>query len=276
MNRTLRIQVKDYIKSFFRPVNLMTIPDIVEKPKGNNVLVLSPHFDDDIFGCGGTLYKHALSGDRISIVYFTDGREGNPSISDKTVVEKMRKEEAKKATSILKISNLLFLDQPDSKLKPNSALIKKLDDILSMIKPDLIYIPSFLDNHIDHFELNRIFLHLSSVVDFNCNVCAYELWTPLLPNIVVDISQVISKKREAAEQYQSQIKQVDYVNTMLALNRYRSITVLKGQGYAEAFFYTSSEEYINILRNLQLERRSFIDRKFLKPFRKILKIIGSK
>jgi LmbE family N-acetylglucosaminyl deacetylase len=274
MDRILMHQIKDYLKSFLRPHNLLSIPQIVEKPFGENVLVLSPHFDDDIFGCGGTLYKHSLSGDQITIVYFTDGREGDPSVPDKALVEKRRKEEARTATALLGIANLVFLDQPDTKLKPTPPLIEKLAEVFTLTRPNLIYLPSFLDNHIDHLALNKIFLLLSAVVDvICCNICAYEIWTPLLPNIVVDITAVISQKRLAAEQYGSQIKQVDYVNTILALNRYRSITVLQGHGYAEAFLYTSAQEYINLLQSLHLERRIFIDRKFLRPIRKLFQLI---
>lgn len=276
MNRILRSKIKNYIKSFFRPVNLMVIPEIVDKPNGKNVIVLSPHFDDEIFGCGGTLYKHLLSGDKVSVIYFTDGREGDPSISDKNLVEKIRKEEAVKATSVLGIKNLFFLDQPETNLKPTGNLINKLIELFNSIKPDLIYLPSFLDNHIDHFELNRIFLLLSSKIKLDFDVCAYEIWSPLLPNTLIDISTVISKKREAAEHYSSQIRQVNYIDTMLALNRYRSIMVMRGEGYAEAFFCSSAKEYIGLLNSINIKKQSFINRDVLNAIRKISRISKNK
>jgi LmbE family N-acetylglucosaminyl deacetylase len=276
MNRILKTQIKDYIKSFFRPGNLIVIPEIVDKPEGRNVLVLSPHFDDDIFGCGGTLRKHVLSGDKVSVIYFTDGREGDPSVPDKDLVRKIRKEEAVKATSAIGIKNLFFFDQPETNLKPTATLIKRLAEIFNSIKPDLIYLPSFLDNHVDHFELNRIFLLLFSEIKLDCNVCAYELWTPLLPNILVDISKVVSKKREAAEQHASQIRQVNYIDTMLALNRYRSIMVMRGEGYAEAFFCITAKEYIKLLKTMNIKRRAFMDRNILNAIRKFSRILSNK
>lgn len=272
----MRNNIRDYIKGFVRPKNLLFVPEVVEKPTGNNVLVLSPHFDDDIFGCGGTLCKHILSGNKVTIVYFTDGREGDPSCPDKGLVEKTRKEEAGKATSLLGINDLIFLDQPETMLKPVPSVIKSLGEIITTIRPDLVYLPVFAEAHIDHLELNRIFLLLSSEVDLNFNVCAYEVWTPLIPNIIVDISDVVTRKKEAMEQYVSQIRRIDYVNTVLALNRYRSISALKGQGYAEAFLCLPSREYIKILKEIQIDRRTFIDGKYLAWIRKMSRSLGAR
>ncbi len=270
MNRVLGRQIKDYLKSFIRPRDLVTIPRVVDKPEGSRILVLSPHFDDDVLACGGTLYKHVLANDSVAVVYLTDGREGDPSVADKKLVEETRKAEARRATAILGIERLIFLDQPDSRLRPTPSLIDRLAEIVSEERPDLIYVPSFLENHIDHFEVSRILLALASKIRLECNVCAYEAWTPLLPNIVVDITEVMEKKKEAAQQYVSQLKQVDYLNAMLGLNRYRSVYVMQGRGYAEAFFFASSHEYVGLMKRLGLGRqRYFFDRKLKERLRKI-------
>lgn len=258
LNRLLSRQIKDYIKTFLRPKNLIFSPKLIDRPEGDNIIVLSPHFDDDVVGCGGTLYKHIIGGDKITIVYFTDGREGDPSVEDKELVEKTRKQEARMATKILSIENLIFLDEPETKLKSHKNLNFKLSDIFNRIKPNLVYLPWFLDNHIDHFELNRIFLDLCHNIQFDFNICAYELWTPLIPNIVIDIGEVISKKEAALKQYQSQLKQVDYFITTLALNKYRSATNLKGRSYAEAFLYLPLKDYLDLMRGLKLNRWLFI------------------
>ncbi|MEW6095987.1 MAG: PIG-L family deacetylase [bacterium] len=261
LNRILSQQIKDYIKTFLRPKNLIFCPKVVDKPDGDNILALSPHFDDDVIGCGGTLHKHILGKDKVTIVYFTDGRAGDPSFEDKELLEKTRKQEAIAATKILGIENLIFLDEPETKLKSNKNLINRLSGIFNQINPNLVYLPWFLDNHIDHFELNRIFLDLSKNVKFDFNICAYGVWTPLIPNIVVDIKNVISKKEEALKEYKTQIKQVDYLTTTLALNKYHSITNLKGRSYAEVFLYTLVKDYLNLMNGLNLNKRIFINLK---------------
>lgn len=261
MNRRLMQQLKDFVKTFIRPVNLISIPQVVEKPPGNKVIVFSPHFDDDIIGCGGTLHKHVLAGNQVSVIYFTDGREGDPSFHDKGLLEKMRKEESRNALAILGMKNIICLDEPETNLCVNSILVKRLQEIFNEIKPDILYIPSFLENHIDHFEVNRILLKLSKKLRFNFNIAAYEVWTPLIPNMIVDITMFASKKEEALRQFKTQIKQVDYVSTAMALNRYRSVILSKGQGYSEVFLYASLREYTDIIRKLRLNKRLFIKNK---------------
>lgn len=258
-DRMIFLQIKDYIKSFIRPHNLIYLPKLVDKPEGKKILVLSPHFDDDVIGCGGTLHKHVLAGDDVTIIYFTDGREGDPDNPDKDIVEATRKQEAIRATAILGIKNLIFLDEPETQLKVNKKLLKKLIEIFEKLKPDLVYLPSFVENHIDHFELNRIFLHLVRHLNMNFNVCAYEAWTPIPPNIIVDIGQVIKKKEQALREYKSQIKYVDYLSTTLGLNKYRSAMNLQGRSFAEAFFYITCMEYISLIKNLCLNKKIFID-----------------
>lgn len=250
LNRLLKKQFKDYFGTFIRPRNLITIPQLVEKPSGKRIVVLSPHFDDDIIGCGGTLHKHVLARENVSVIYLTDGREGDPSMSDKNAVEKLRKNEAKNATKTIGVADIIFLDQPETRLKTTHTLLKRLRDIFIELKPDLLYIPSFLENNIDHFEANRILLNLSKKSAFDMTVAAYEVWTPLVPNFIVDITSVMPVKEKALLQYKTQLRQVDYAGVTLALNRYRSALNMKGIGYAEAFFIASWKEYINLMKKL--------------------------
>ncbi|MBM4146699.1 MAG: hypothetical protein FJ240_10595 [Nitrospira sp.] len=250
VNRHFKKKIRDYLKTFIRPVNLIAAPQIIERPSGNRIAVISPHFDDDIIGCGGTLHKHVLAGENVSVIYLTDGREGDPSMSDKAALEKLRKNEAKFATKTVGITDIIFLDQPETKLRTTYKLIEQLREILFELKPDLLYIPSFLENNIDHFEANRILLNLSKRFAFDMTIAAYEVWTPLVPNFIVDITSVMPVKEKALMQYKTQLRQVDYAGTTLALNRYRSALNMKGIGYAEAFFITSLKEYINLMKKL--------------------------
>jgi LmbE family N-acetylglucosaminyl deacetylase len=260
LKKRLKQQLKDYLRTFIRPDNLITYPDLIERPPGSRIVVLSPHFDDDVIGCGGTLYRHVKGGDSVTVVYLTDGREGDPSFTDTGLLSMTRKEEARRATKILGIHDLIFIDEPETKLSATGSLITKLDGLLNEIKPDLIYIPSFLDNHIDHFEVNRILLRLRKQLSYICNVAAYEVWTPLLPNVLVDITSVAQIKEEALRQYTTQLRQVDYAGTTLALNRFRSAVHLRGKGYAEAFLVVSLKEYAGLMEGLKLSERVFISR----------------
>src|SRR4030042_4670203 len=52
-------------------------PELVEKLPFKNVLILAPHPDDDVLGCGGAIIKHKVDKDFVSVICFTDGSRGN-------------------------------------------------------------------------------------------------------------------------------------------------------------------------------------------------------
>src|SRR3989338_967471 len=99
-NITLR-NIRKIIDIFGTKGGLIDVPMPVEVPDAQNVLVLAPHFDDETIGCGGTIRKHILGGNRVCVVYVTDGRKGIPDLADKEKVTEIRKGEAKKALGIL-------------------------------------------------------------------------------------------------------------------------------------------------------------------------------
>lgn len=218
----------------------------IARPAGSRILVLAPHFDDDIIGCGGTLCKHRRDKDKISIVYFTDGKDkyqakNNPAISQ------VRKDEAKKAAGILGIEDLIFFDFPEQTFTLTKAGIEKLEAVLEKKNPDLVYLPWFLDGHVQHLLVNKIFLKAFKHRRLHFNCCAYEVWTPLIPNIIVDITEYAGLKKKALKQYASQIEITDYSKAILGLNSYRAITPMYGRGYAEAFIYLSGRGYIRLI-----------------------------
>ena len=42
----------------------------------SNVFVIAAHPDDEVLGCGGTLLKHVDEGDKVYILFVTDGVSG--------------------------------------------------------------------------------------------------------------------------------------------------------------------------------------------------------
>jgi LmbE family N-acetylglucosaminyl deacetylase len=234
-------------------------PQVITDFSAELVLVLAPHMDDEILGCGGALRKHVLFGAHVTVVYMTDGRRGgDPELYrrglTRAVIEKFesarvvqRKEEVLRAAEIVGIQKQIFLDHPDGRLKVSHQTVEQLQTILREEKPTVIYLPSMLDTHPDHRATNRIFY--AAIKDLPCAKSLapvyreYEVWTPVLSNRIIDISDVVDIKNKAVEQFASQIAQTNYLRTQLALNAYRSVYHSQGYGYAEAFFESSAEEH---------------------------------
>jgi LmbE family N-acetylglucosaminyl deacetylase len=230
--------------------NRTAFPSFVETPPGSVVAVLAPHPDDDVLGCGGTLVKHRSSGHSISTITFTDGSLGDPSYEDMSDLIEVREEESQKAAALIGISRSEFLREKDQELKSTPKVIERLNGLFEEIKPDLVYLPFLLDNHPDHLATNVIFYGAveKSKPRFSC--CFYETWTPLFPNMLVDISNEMDLKIKAIEEFKSQLKQFDYVRIAKGLNSYRSMLFGKSSTYAEAFYLMPINEYLSLFQTV--------------------------
>ena len=46
---------------------------LIWEPADETVLVLAPHMDDEVIGCGGTIAKHTARGANVTVAFLTDG-----------------------------------------------------------------------------------------------------------------------------------------------------------------------------------------------------------
>lgn len=225
--------------------NITLYPDLLDDFVWNKILVLTPHADDETLGCGGLLIKAIRKNKTVKIVLFSDNSDSLPDENKDTVIE-IRLNEFKKAMEVIGIQNYvnLNLSQKDFFLSEN--VILNLDKIINDFKPEVILIPSFLDNHEQHRLLNLIFYDVCKTIYFSPDILMYEVWSPLIPNLVVDISDVVEKKIEAIKCYESQLKYINYLDTIIGLNSYRSITNLHGKGYCEGYLLLKFDDYIKL------------------------------
>lgn len=238
-----------------------------EKLDYKNALVLSPHPDDDCFALGGTIKKLTTAGTKVTVVYFCDGSGGVPEgrqpeeelgfspKRDESLIAR-RKSESEKAAKILGINESVFWGYPDGKLASGTSVIRALQDLLERVQPDIIFLPSFLDNHSDHRVTNEIFINAclagrktaSKIIDIEkIPIWAYEIWTPIFVNRLVDISLYIKTKQEAILAHQSQLETRGYDKAIIGLNQYRA-EINRISGFAEAFFATPFEIYRELYR----------------------------
>ena len=111
-------------------------------------------------------------------------------------------------------------------------------------RPDLVYVPSFLEQHPDHYAASAILLEASRDFERSIQCIGYEVWTPLFPNCVVKIDEVVDVKRSALAEYRSQLAQTNYMHSGLGLNAYRAAAFNDNYGsFAEAFCSVSLKEY---------------------------------
>jgi len=235
-----------------------------------SVVVLAPHMDDEVIGCGGVVRRHVLAGAAVTVVFMTDGGRGSRDLREQPGLDadgraraaadlaEQRRGESSAAAAILGIDELVFLDGRDSELDVEPRIVDRLAEVLRRKAPDVVYVPSMFDLHVDHWATNRVFdrcLDAEGVAGGRAVLREYEVWTPLLVNRLAVIDDVVQDKKLALEKFESQNPD-RLVNVALGLNRYRSIYLYQApdRKYAEAFYESSQEQYRLLFRKFTEKR----------------------
>ena len=210
-----------------------TIPYEPAQLRGERLLVLAPHPDDEAIGCGGLVALHLREKRIVRIVVATDGAHGG---SPET-----REQESRRALGHLGgTAEIAFLRYPDRALGDDASV--RLTEELRAFRPDLILVPSPIEIHPDHLALARIFCELvqsdeTLFADLaTARVAFYEVGQPLRPNAIVDITDVADAKYAAIAEHTSQLEQRDYVAYTRGLNAYRAMTMPPATTLAEAYY----------------------------------------
>ncbi len=177
------------------------------------ILVLAPHPDDEVLGCGGTLRKYANIGADIILCLVTESQM--PEYSESYIAQK--KEEIKKSCSALGINTIIDLQFPTAKheaLSPK-AIIEKITEVIATHSPDTLFIPHCGDLHIEHRLVceSALVAARPSLKQSIRRIFAYETpseteWgiVPFWPNYYEDISSTIGNKLEAIRAYQTELR----------------------------------------------------------------------
>ena len=201
--------------------------------RGERLLVLAPHPDDEVIGCGGLVALHLRERRAVRVLVATDGAQAGSAAT--------REQESRRALATLgDNAELAFLGHPDRAL--DDEIAPRLRDELLSFRPDLILVPAPIEIHPDHFALSRVFCELvqrdeTLFADLAvARVAFYEVGQPLRPNAIVDISDVADAKFAAIAEHQSQLSQRDYVAYARGLNAYRAMTLPPETKFAEAYY----------------------------------------
>ena len=192
---------------------------VIESIKVNNVLVLSPHPDDDVLGCGGLLAYLSEEGAKIKVVYFDDGARGNNRGNRDNDLIWQREEEAMKALRVLKVSEVKFLRQKN--IAKDKDLWHLVLEELKTRQNDLVLAPSHHDWHPDHVALAEASEQaLKKITKNKPHVWSYYVWGVPPLNIIFPIDKYLKAKKQAIYCHKSQLGVKAYDEAVLAMNEY--------------------------------------------------------
>lgn len=226
------------------------VPYHLSPPPGERIVVLAPHPDDETLGCGGTIRLLIGAGKKVKVLFLTSGERGDPTHkvspaggdfgpagTHVTGYSLMREREAEKALAVLGVSEYEFLRFPDRGVHEHyDDALQRISESVGAFVPDTIYAPSMVELNPDHRTSAALSMEIQRIRAQGMRIVFYEIATPLRPNILVDITSVYGKKKRAMKRYTSQLRLIDYLGHITAVNTMRALTV-NGPHYVEAFWY---------------------------------------
>jgi len=218
------------------------------------VLVVAAHPDDEVLGCGGTIARHADSGDHVQVLIVAEGSTSRQQQRDRSQVQdelSALAQAAQTAGLILGAAGVELLDLPDNRLDSLDRLdlIKRIEERVERHQPECVYVHHSGDVNVDHRRLHEAVVTacrptpghvVKRLLSFE--VASSTEWQPpgsapaFHPNWFVDISDQWERKREALVAYLTEMHDWPHARSLDAvghLARWRGAQV--GVDAAEAF-----------------------------------------
>jgi N-acetylglucosamine malate deacetylase 1 len=200
-----------------------------------NILVLSPHPDDESLGAGGSIIRHSDEGDTVHVVFVTSGERGGHG-RDPTETTRVREGEARVAARILGVTTVQFWREPNGSIDVGERLTGRLRDLVSTLEPTALYAPHPGESHPDHATVSILATSLLQATS-PPRLLGYEVWTPIAHiDHIVDITEQMPRKLAAIRAHVSQCEVLRFDAAFEGLARFRGeMHSWPGGPYAEVF-----------------------------------------
>ena len=239
---------------FFQGV-VRSIP--IRAPFGESVLVIAPHQDDEAIGCGGAIAAQIAAGKKAVVVLLQDGADGHDDLGmTRSQLNSLRNQESSAAAQTAGLTPTHFLNHPDL-VSASSTIVKELSSLIREHRADAIFSPFPLDGHADHRQAAVLLAEALREIPWPVRVLTYEVWGLCIANVVLPIDAVIETKRRMLESFVWANQALDYTNSTIGLNMFRSRELPPGTcRYVECFFELPNAYHFAFLD--QLKERSLL------------------
>ena len=211
------------------------------------VIVIAPHPDDEILGCGGSLLRYIEEGYQVAWLICTEPPKDMHWSDD---FFEQRQKDIEAVANLMNFSKVYELNLPATRLDqlPMGDIISKISNAFNDFQPNVVFTPHRGDVHSDHKVLFDCVNACSKWFRYPSieKILAYE--TPsetefnykgsqlFQPNTFMDISSYIDKKLEVMSIYKTEIGDFPFprsLETIEALAKWRGSN--SGFKSAEAF-----------------------------------------
>jgi len=227
-------------------------PGWTERVRAASALVLAPHYDDEVLGCGGLAAQLASAGAAVRVLFLTDSAGGAEAVADREVCRR-RREESARVCEILGLAGCDHLDLPDGALEHHlDAAAEGIRRAVLTQRPELLLVPSPLEVSRDHraafAALHRLLHplrdgHPDLEALRGARILLYEVNQPAYPDLLVDVGPERERLERAMAAYASQEERHPYWNAGLGLRRFRTLSLPPGVEMAEGYRRLRVEDF---------------------------------
>ena len=201
-----------------------------------DVMVVAPHPDDETLGCGGTLLRHRLEGDRIHWLIATSMVNGD--YSPARVAE--RKAEIDAVATAFGFTSVHQLELPAAGVDrmARAEVVRAIGRVFQTVRPSVVYLPYAGDAHSDHAAIfhasaaSTKWFRLESITE----VLVYETLSEtdagidpdasgFRPQLFVDISRQLEEKLRIMAIYRSELEDFPFPRSIEAI---RALAMVRG------------------------------------------------
>jgi LmbE family N-acetylglucosaminyl deacetylase len=211
-------------------------------------VVFSPHPDDEVIGCGGTLLDIAQRNGAVTIVQVTDGSDSAAFIEEPEAVRRqVRLDEAEAVARRIGARELVCLRADNRALRATPELRARFREILERSGAGLVFAPTFTDFHPDHQTVLEILVDaMREIPADRPAVALYEVWGLVTPTHLHPVRDHIDDIEFLLLLYETALKVDDYVHLVAERLLYHSYAELGEPGYVEAFEVVSGDRFVEL------------------------------
>jgi len=228
-----------------------------------NILAIGPHPDDIEFGCAPILIKEVRAGNQVHMLVLSRGEAGSAGTPE------IREAESRKAARLLG-ATIDFLDfGGDCHLEDTPQNAFRIASEIRKVQPQIVLAPHPQENqHPDHAVAGKLvrdacrFARYGGLEELKSmpvhrirNLLFYNITQHLQkPDIVIDISDLISEWEAVMNCHESQVTNKGYIDLQKAGARLLGLTI--GTEYAIGLF-ANDPLHLKTISDVNLSSRSF-------------------
>jgi SAM-dependent methyltransferase len=229
----------------------LAVDEWTERDFPQRVLVFSPHPDDELIACGGTVARMQANGTQATVVQISCGDKCHALRHEpQSVRETLRPRESEDVAELMGFHELVLWREHDRAFPTDAPAVQRMAELIQRVRPGLIFLPFVHDPHPDHISTNLMLaqaVHHPNVAELAPRIAGCEIATLIPANRLCVIDDTWDLKCRGLMRYRAGMKAVDFIALCELHHAWHAWRLRQHRGLVEIFYETSAEAYADLV-----------------------------